>query len=110
MNHEPNDFYVGYLPMPPAYKRALTAFCCVLAFTVLASAVSLAISHREGGDGLWDTGHEVVLEGALVASPYPYLLLEDGTTAFLVEVGKKGSQARVGTPPAHAAVATPGTP
>lgn len=95
MTPEPDDFYVGYLPMPPAYKRSLIAICCVLAAAILASAISLASSHREGGDGIWDTGHEVTLTGDISHSPYPHLTLNDGTTVFLVEVGKKGAQERI---------------
>lgn len=95
MTHDPDDFYVGYLPLPPAYKRSLVAFCCVLVIALLFAAISLATSHREGGDGLWDTGHEVVLTGEISPHPYPHLTLSDGTTVFLVEVGKKGAQDRI---------------
>ena len=95
MTHDPHDFYVGYLPMPPAYKRSLIALCCVLAIALLAAAISLAFSHREGGDGLWDTGHEVILTGDISPAPYPHLTLSDGTTVFLVEIGKKGAQDRI---------------
>ena len=66
-----NEFYVGYLPTPARQRRFLSVFlpvCAFLAFVLAALAGAFA---RTTGDGVWETGHEVTVEGELLATPFP---------------------------------------
>ena len=94
-----DPFYVGYLPLPASIKRFILPW--VVGSVVLAIAVGIAIAsqHSEPGDGVWDTGQVVTIEGVLTVDPYPLLRVEneDGTvrTCILVEQGKLGVQQRI---------------
>jgi hypothetical protein len=94
-----NEFYVGYLPTPARQRRFLLVFlplCALLAFALAAFVGAFA---RPTGDGVWDTGHEVTMEGELLATPFPMLRVvrADGAIerVLLVEMGKHGADARV---------------
>lgn len=89
-----DEFYVGYLPLPPQIGRSIVLSVCLLALASLGAAFAIAATHRPAGEGVWDTGHEVRLTGFLRVSPYPYLTLKDGSIVFLVELGKKGARQR----------------
>ncbi|MFZ4574525.1 MAG: hypothetical protein ACOYN0_09020 [Phycisphaerales bacterium] len=95
MSTQPDDFYVGYLPVPGTYRRAVVAACVLVLGALAITAATLGATLRDGGNGVWDTGHEVTLSGDIAASPYPHITLDDGTTVFLVEAGKKGAQERI---------------
>ena len=91
-------FYVGYLPLPPAIRRFLVPWLAGNLVLVVAVAVLLASQQRDPGDGVWDTGSAVTLEGYLRMSPYPVLIVDgpEGRRSVLpVEQGKIGSQDRL---------------
>lgn len=94
MTSQHDEFYVGYLPLPPQIRRSIVLSVGLLFLASLGAAFAIAATHRSAGEGVWDTGHEVRLSGFLRVSPYPYLTLDDGSTVFLVEIGKKGAQHR----------------
>lgn len=89
-----DPFYVGYLPLPKAIKRFIVPW--LVGNIVLAVGIAVIVSqqHREPGDGTWDTGQVVVIEGLLTSDPYP-VLQTDSHTYILVEQGKIGVQDRL---------------
>lgn len=93
------DFFVGYLPMPARDVRFLRVFLPALALAVAATALVESGFQRNPGDGVWDTGREIALEGELISAPYPMLRVGDATggaeRVLLVEMGKFGADARV---------------
>jgi hypothetical protein len=94
-----NEFYVGYLPTPARQRRFLLVFLPVCALLAFALAAFVGAFARPTGDGVWDTGHEVTMEGELLATPFPMLRVvrADGAIerVLLVEMGKHGADARV---------------
>ena len=99
MNGEEPGFYVGYLPTPARDARFLRGLVPSVMLLALGFALAVNIAAPPAGDGTWDTGHEVVLEGELVAQPFPMLRVarSDGSVerVLLVEMGKHGADARV---------------
>jgi len=91
---ESDPFYVGDLPLPRAIKRFIVPW--VIGNLVLAICIGVVIAqqHRDPGDGTWDTGQAVTIEGVLTMNPYP-LLRSEGRTYILVEQGKFGVQQRI---------------
>lgn len=93
------DFFVGYLPTPVRDARFLFSFLPILALVLVGSAMVLSGFQRDPGDGAWDTGQEVTLEGELIAAPFPMLRIRDSAGSIervlLVEMGKHGADARV---------------
>jgi hypothetical protein len=95
-----DEFYVGYLPMPPRHFRFARAGCA-LAFA-LTGALSLCLSklHSHPGGGVWSTAKARPFEGVIVAAPYPMIRVPTNDpalpfqTLLLVEVGKFGSGKR----------------
>ena len=91
---ERDPFYVGYLPLPKSIKRFILPWLVGNLVLAVGIAAVVASQHREPGDGVWDTGQVVTIEGELSVDPYP-LLRADGKTYILVEQGKIGVQARL---------------
>ena len=91
---EQDPFYVGYLPLPKTIKRFLVPWLVGNIVLALGIAAVVAQQHREPGDGSWETGEAVTIEGDLYLHPYP-LLVSKETTYILVEQGKLGVQSRV---------------
>lgn len=93
------DFFVGYLPLPARDARFLGRFLPILAAALAGAALAVSGFQRDPGDGAWDTGQEVTLEGELIAAPFPMLRVRGtaGSTerVLLVEMGKHGADARV---------------
>lgn len=89
-----DPFYVGYLPLPQAIKRFIVPWLVGNIVLALGIAVVVAQQHREPGDGVWETGDAVTIEGELTVDPYP-LLRSNGKTYILVEQGKLGVQRRL---------------
>jgi hypothetical protein len=94
-----NEFYVGYLPTPARQRRFLSVFLPVCAFLAFVLAALAGAFSRPTGDGVWETGHEVTVEGELLATPFPMMRVAraDGTMerVLLVEMGKHGADARI---------------
>ncbi len=93
------DFFVGYLPTPARDVRWTRVFVIATVILALAAAVVFNAAAPATGRGVWDTGHEVTLEGEVIAKPFPMLRVArgDGTAerVLLVEMGKHGADARV---------------
>lgn len=91
---QPDEMYVGYLPVPRGQKMFLRRIVPVAVMLLVVGALLWARSQHSPGRGIWDTEHPVQLRGVLVARPYPMLLTtgEDGEPEFvlLVEKGKHG--------------------
>ena len=77
------DFYVGYLPTPARDARFLFGFLPALALALMGVALVLAGFQRDPGDGRWETGQEITLEGELIAAPFPMLRI--GSSAGDIE-------------------------
>lgn len=89
-----DPFYVGYLPLPRPIKRFLVPWLMGNIVLAIGIAAVLAQQHRAPGDGTWETGQAVSIEGVLTIDPYP-LLRTDTKTFVLVEQGKHGTQQRL---------------
>ena len=88
--------YVGYLPLPPGYRRfAVTAVALLAGAAVLAAAV-LANQQQSTGDAVWEYGDYREVTGVLREHPYPMLEVSaaDGRQAIhlLVQEFKYGAQ------------------
>lgn len=88
-----DDFYVGYLPMPAAHRRALLIGMPLVLTMLIAGIAAMGLAQRDPGDGVWHTGLPATWEGTLIADPFPRLLTDEGSV-FLVEFGKVGAQER----------------
>ncbi|MBI4718532.1 MAG: hypothetical protein HY763_12055 [Planctomycetes bacterium] len=95
-----DEFYVGYLPVPPGHLFYLRLLMPLLLWLAVGVAAVVSGSHSDPGAGVWDTGRPQVLEGLLDVAPYPLLrvpsakLGEPFTTYLLVETGKFGAGRR----------------
>lgn len=95
MSQAHDEFYVGYLPLPPSHAASVRRAVGVVLVVAAVAAATLSLTHRSGGEGLWDTGHVVTFEGVLHENPYPLLTLDDNSSPVcLVEMGKHGAQER----------------
>ncbi len=106
-----DEFYVNYLPTPPALRRVLVLVTGLLLWVAAAYAFVWARAQHGPGDAVWDDVTPKTFTGTLVADPYPMLLPESAaepsaaTSAaggvdpampiILVEMGKHGSRERV---------------
>jgi len=93
------DFYVGYLPTPARDARWTRRFVTLVVLAALALAAVFNAFARPSGTGVWENGREVMLEGELLARPFPMLRVARGDGSvervLLVEMGKHGADARV---------------
>ncbi len=90
-------FYVGYLPVPPAYRRFLFRAAPSLLAILAAVALVLARSQGDPGPAVWEDAVVRTLEGTVVARPYPMLFADDRGdgepgVVLLVELGKRGGE------------------
>lgn len=94
---DPDDgFYVGYLPTPPRHLRFVQRLVWATLVWIVVLGVVIASRAGDPGPAVWDTSVVRVWTGALVTEPYPMLLPDDGTPAFLiVQMGKAGAHGRV---------------
>ncbi|MFN3165610.1 MAG: hypothetical protein ACE37H_00945 [Phycisphaeraceae bacterium] len=90
----PDPFYVGYLKMPASIRRFVLPWAVGNLVLAIGVAAVVALQRRDPGDGTWDTGQVIEVEGLLVIDPYP-LLRTDTRTYLLVEQGKRGVQDRL---------------
>jgi hypothetical protein len=94
------EFFVGYLPMPPTRVVFLRFVIPALLMLAVFVAAALARLHGDPGDGTWDSGVVRSFEGVVIARPYPMLhasgVAESAPTEtlLLVEVGKFGGGQR----------------
>jgi hypothetical protein len=93
----PDEFYVGYLPMPAGHLRFVRIAVPVLLWLMVVCGVVFAILERRPGDAVWEDGKTVDIVGVVHERPYPYLVptTGDAKPVFLVEQGKHGAAARM---------------
>ncbi len=83
-------FFVGYLPLDPATRSALMPAIYIFTGLCVILAVVMAGFQGSWGAGMWNTDQQMVMEGRLIANPYPILITKDGDAVLLVEEGKYG--------------------
>ena len=94
----PDEFYVGYLPIPKGHRKLIAFIVPSLLAWSLAMAVIITITMRPPGNAQWDTGAVKSWSGTLVESPYPMLIPDDidqTPPLFVVSMGKKGAHERL---------------
>lgn len=95
-----SSFYVGYLPLPPAWRGFVRVAGAISVLLALGATLVLAFAQPGAGDGSWDDD-EIALEGVLSAEPYPLLRATDPSAPgesrawLLVSEGKHGTAERV---------------
>jgi len=76
--------------------RFLRIGVTVLGVWIVGLGLVIALSMRDPGPAVWDTGQERVWTGTVRDEPYPMLLPDDGSPPLLiVEMAKRGAQPRV---------------
>ena len=101
LDRRTDPIFVGYLPTPLRDRRFLMVWIPLLLWGFVLLAIGLSLDQSSPGQGTWDTGHLLTLEGEVVPGPYPVLRVADpdsdaGVRSWLmVEQGKFGTQARV---------------
>lgn len=93
----PDEFYVGYLPLPQRHARVLRVAVPAVLWGLVFVAIGAAWVQRDPGPAVWDDGTERVWEGVLHVAPYPMLVIADGEdkgVALLVQQGKRGAVER----------------
>lgn len=85
----PDEFYVGYLPMPRRLGVFVRIVSMCLIVIVVAMQVVLAVSQNDPGDGVYEFGTTTELSGKVMARPGPFLLVtgEDGAIDPVLVVG-----------------------
>lgn len=93
-----DEFYVGYLPVPPGHRRFLIALLPMLLVGVVVGGVLVAAQQQSPGAGQWEFGVYREVEGVVLADPYPMLLtppIRPGARPnvyLLVKEGKHGAR------------------
>jgi hypothetical protein len=92
-----HEFFIGWLPIPPGYRRFLSTIVVVLGVVIAALAGVIAANQKHPGTGQWEDGAVVTLRGLAFAEPYAALRTdgESPRTFLLVEDGKFGATPRV---------------
>lgn len=95
MKQERDDFYVGYLPMPPAQRAFLRWIAPSILWTmVLVCGLTLAFL-KPAPPARWDTGTLVSLQGVVRAAPHPLIELRGADerleTVLLTGIGKRAA-------------------
>lgn len=93
-----DPFFIGWLPMPPAYRRFLIPVSAALLALAAVVAATVALLQRDAGGGRWEPVEETI-DGVAFAQPYAMLLVpgDPPSTMLLVESGKFGALERVRT-------------
>lgn len=95
-----DDFFVGYKPMPNKERRFLLAAIPLVIAGIGGLGALIATNQKKPDAAIWGR-REVSIQGKLVKSPYPYLMVPNRysavgyDTVFLVKLGKYGSQEMV---------------
>jgi hypothetical protein len=91
-----DEFYVGYLKMPPGHAFYLRLMMPVILWLALLAAALVSSSQFDPGSGAWQTGEAVTLEGMVDLAPYPMIRIPSARlgqpfeTILLVQTGKFG--------------------
>jgi hypothetical protein len=96
-----SEFYVGYLPAPPRYRRFVRTVAPLLLLVSALVAVIVSASHEDPGTGTWDLSQPRAFEGIISTQPYAMIRVVDETSAgrvrtlLLVQEGKFGALGRI---------------
>lgn len=95
MTAPPDDFYVGYRPLPHAHRIFLRRVApAILWAMVLICGLTLLLM-KPPGSGTWETGNLLGVMGVVRCEPYPMVEVraEDGSieTLLLTGIGKRGA-------------------
>ncbi|MCK6476779.1 MAG: hypothetical protein L6Q35_08115 [Phycisphaerales bacterium] len=105
----PDELYVGYLPVPAGHRRFLRHIVPAALAIIAGTAIIWSHSHADPGSGRWHDSSKVKLRGTLYAHPYPMIATTDhqGKTqmTLLVESGKRGAAEHAALLDRHAVVA-----
>lgn len=95
-----DEFFIGWLPLPPSYRRvARFAAAACLALAIGAAAL-ISAQQASSGSGRWDADRVITLEGVVTARPYALLHVRAvdaqarPQTVLLVSSGKFGAAER----------------
>jgi hypothetical protein len=72
-----DPFYVGYLPLPAAFRPFVNAFIAAGIVGLIVFATVLGAKQEDRGPGQWNTSQTFAIEGHLIAEPYPILYVSD---------------------------------
>lgn len=92
-----DEFYVGYLRMPPGLAFYLRLSIPLFFWLAIGVAAMVSRSQSDPGDGSWNTDEVVMLEGLMIAHPYPMIRVPSSKisqpfeSVLIVETGKHGS-------------------
>lgn len=96
---KPDDFFIGWLPIPARYIKFLRPVIVLSLFAFLGLGLLVASSQQSPGTAQWNEGDVVTLAGTVDLLPYSVLRVQDenlgNKTVFVVEIGKQGSHARL---------------
>ncbi|QKK08624.1 MAG: hypothetical protein HND58_10930 [Planctomycetota bacterium] len=87
--------YVGYLRLPERHRRFVVGVAVVFVCLLAAAGGGVALSQRDPGDAVWDTGMERTWTGVVRMEPYPMLVGDDGSASLIVGMGKFAVRDRV---------------
>ncbi len=90
------EFYVGYRTIPPALKRFARRVVTALGVLAAAVGIALALAQEPFAASSFAFHDYRDFEGVLIATPYPALLVPDGSPWLLVGGGKHGFAAPAG--------------
>ncbi|MGE3180050.1 MAG: hypothetical protein AB7N71_00325 [Phycisphaerae bacterium] len=97
-----DEFYVGYLPMPPRLKSFVIAILITAVASLGLAAIVIASQQSSAGGGNWEFGVNREFVGTLVVKPYPLLIgphpftpRHGNVTYVVVSEGKHGSADRL---------------
>jgi hypothetical protein len=101
-NEKPVDdvFFIGWSPVPAAYRRFLFPAVAVLLLAAAGGAAAVAYLQRDPGDGRWDPDRTVTQDGVAFTRPYAMIRVpgersgDPPQTLLLVEDGKFGALER----------------
>ncbi|MFO0837952.1 MAG: hypothetical protein U1D55_05450 [Phycisphaerae bacterium] len=94
----PDEFYVGYLPIPSGLKAFVRIIVAAMVLFAVGVAMLLSRSQNNPGDAVWDDATSREFVGLVEMRPYPLIHVANDAgsveTLLLVEVGKFGGGQR----------------
>ncbi len=85
-----NEFYVGYLPVPPGLKRFARRVAAALGIVAGGVGTLLVLGQNPFTPGAFDYRDYRDFQGVLLTRPYPALVVPGGTPWLLAGPGKRG--------------------
>lgn len=88
-----DEFYVGYLPVPPGLRRRLRRIVLGLLLLAAPAGIAIALGHTPHPGGTFEYGHLTEVSGSLELHPLPALRVDEGGRihrVLLVDQGKHG--------------------